>query len=953
MKEWLEAFAARYQLSPEAKAELHRYMQEEASPTKAWVGRTVFDTRTGPVSLETLEPVHAPVEEVSMGKTHWSGTNRKRNHTLHPPPALKDSRNDVAPTELMPGFSEVPEPKDDNNFLRRYEDLGQIGIGGMGEVRRARDIALNRVVAVKIIREDMREHPAALVRFVEEAQITAQLKHPGIVPVHELGHLPDDRIYFTMKEVKGQTLSKVIHSVHVDSREAGSWVESDGWNLRRLVEAFHKVCEAIAYAHSRNVLHRDIKADNVMVGDFGEALVVDWGVAKVLGRPERVTDSDLSVTTDRSQHRILETQSGNLVGTLAYMAPEQALGEVETLTPAADVFSLGGMLYEILAGRPPYVGETPAAMLHHAQQGQPHFPSLPNAQEPVSMGKTVLEIQAVTDEDEQVEWHALWIPPELLQICQKAMQHDPNDRYLDAAELAKSIAGWLDGSRKREHANKLVEEAKRLVPEIKKFRERAADKQEQAHSLLETIEAYEPDTKKMPAWDLEQEAEQLLHEAALRQAKYIQLLQGALTYAPDWEEAHHLLAQHYQQRHKESESRRDRNAAAQYAVFLQNHDVGRHFAQYLKGDGRFNLVTHPVPATVDLYEYTEVNRRLESRFVLCLGKTPKQKLPLPMGSYLLQIRAEGYETVRYPIVVHRQEDWDGVAPGEHETRSIWLPPKGSLSNNEVYVPAGWFWAGGDSQVELCFPRQKLWVEGFTLQRFPTTNAEYIEFLNDLVRQGREEEALLYVPRERASTERVAGAMIYKRNERGFFYLGPDADGDIWDPEWPVIMVDWWSAKAYADWLRETTGQPWRLPTELEWEKAARGVDGRFFPWGDHFDASWCCMRDSHIPGRLTPSVIDSYPVDESPYGVRGMAGNSRDWCIDKYTPEGHIRNNQALPAPTVAEEDPDIYRTFRGGSWLGQASGVRLASRHNALAINRASHLGIRPCRSLPVEDKG
>ncbi|TNE50876.1 MAG: protein kinase [Deltaproteobacteria bacterium] len=948
MKAWLEAFAARNKLSPEAKEELLRrwqYEQEGAIPTAAWIGRTMYDSHTEPVSLETLEPVRATAEHVSMGKTHWSGTNQKST------PPLSDSRMDVAPTELMPGFTTSP-PTQNDTFLRRYEDLGQIGLGGMGEVRRVRDIALNRVVAVKIIRDDMREHPAALVRFVEEAQITAQLKHPGIVPVHELGHLPDDRIYFTMKEVKGQTFSKVIHRVHQASRKAEVWAESDGWTLRRLVETFLKVCEAIAYAHSRNVLHRDIKADNVMVGDYGEALVVDWGVAKVLGRPDRVAaDSDLQVTTDRSQHRIHETQSGNLVGTLAYMPPEQAMGEVETLTAAADVFALGAMLYEILAGRPPFTGGSPATLLHKAQQGKPYFPPLPDSQEPVSMGKTVLEVRAVT-EVEVESWHSLWIPPELLRVCQKAMAFEPKERYAHAGELAKEITAWLDGSQKREHASQWVEKAKRLYPEIQNFRERAKNKQEQAEALLETIAPHEPETIKMPAWELEQEAKQLLHEAALRQAQYIQLLQGALTYAPGWEEAHQRLAQHYKTRHQEAESQRDHNTAAQFAVFLRQHDVGRHFADYLKGDGSFTLLTQPVAATVDLYEYAEVNRRLEPRFVLCVGKTPKRKLSLPMGSYVLHLRSEGHETVRYPIVIHRQEHWDGQAPGENEARPIWLPPKGSLSDNEVYVPAGWFWAGGDPLVEKGFERQKIWVEGFTIQRFSTTNAEYLNFLNDLVQQGREEEALRYVPRERSSSEDVPGAIIYKRDDKGHFDLGPDADGDIWDPEWPVVMIDWWSAKAYTSWLSEATGQPWRLPTELEWEKAARGVDGRFFPWGDHFDASWCCMRDSHIPGRLTPSVVDSYPVDVSPYGVRGMAGNSRDWCADEYVQDGHIHGAMALPAPSHTEEDPNHYRNFRGGSWLGQVSRVRLANRNNALAYNRASHLGLRPCRSLPDGDE-
>lgn len=969
MSAWIEEFAARNQLSEEAKAELLKAFRASPAATLMLQVPLQWEHSLGqqdfaPVSLETVEPVKSKKLDWVGDRTHWSGAVQvkpggdgsasspldgggREKQGLIPPMGWAE-RNNESPTEYMPGLP-APVSTSDDAFFRRYEDLGLIGLGGMGEVRRMRDMALNRIVAIKIIRDDLREQNAALVRFVEEAQITAQLKHPGIVPVHELGYLPDGRIYFSMKEVKGQTLGGLIQQVHQVSQKSGSWQEAqEGWNFRRLIETFHKVCEAVAYAHSRGVLHRDLKPNNVMLGGYGEVLVVDWGVAKVLGRTEREEETPFSITTDRSQHQIHATQSGNLVGTLMYMPPEQALGEVEQLTPAADVYALGAILYEILSGRPPFVAGEAAALLHLVQTGHPYFPvPIGRTSGSVVSEKTVLEIPAITES--QPHWHHLWIPPDLLQICQKAMSRQVQDRYHNAGQLAQAISSWLDGSQKREHAQKLVDQARQLLPQVEQFRAEAQEKRHRAEQILSGIKPYDPEEHKIPAWTLQDEADLCIHEAALREVEYLECLQGVLTYAADCEEAHHLLASYYQKRHQEAEAAHNATAAAQYAVQLRSHDVGRMYAAYLKGDGSFSLYTDPVGAQVDLYEYKENNRRLEERFVLHLGKTPKVELPLPMGSYMLVIRGSGHGVVRYPICIHRQEHWHGQAPGETSPRAIWLPTTHDLTEQEVYVPAGWFWAGGDPSSSDGFARQQIWVEGFSIKKFPVTNAEYQEFLNDLVAQGREEEALRCVPRERASTEGEAGAMIYKRDQDGHFVLGPDADGDIWELEWPVMMLDWRSAWAYTQWLRQRTHQDWRLPTELEWEKAARGVDGRFYPWGNHFDASWCCMRDSHTTARLMPARVDSYPVDISPYGVRGMAGNCRDWCHDVYVSAGHIQSRMALPpVPVDAVENPHCYRNFRGGSWLGQAATIRLAERHHALAYNRASHLGFRVCRSLP-----
>jgi tetratricopeptide (TPR) repeat protein/tRNA A-37 threonylcarbamoyl transferase component Bud32 len=233
-----------------------------------------------------------------------------------------------------------------------YQLLGEIARGGMGVILKGHDTDLGRDVAVKVLDANLARRPEVVRRFVEEAQIGGQLQHPGIVPVYELGLMADDRPYFTMKLVKGRTLAALLQQ-----RKAL------GDDRSRLLAIFEAVCQTMAYAHSKGVLHRDLKPANIMVGAFGEVQVVDWGLAKVLQRGgvadekralERSTLMTVIETVRSGPGSGSDSLSGSVMGTPAYMAPEQAQGEVETLDERADVFSLGAILCEILTGKPPY-----------------------------------------------------------------------------------------------------------------------------------------------------------------------------------------------------------------------------------------------------------------------------------------------------------------------------------------------------------------------------------------------------------------------------------------------------------------------------------------------------------------------------------------------------------------------------------------------------------------------
>lgn len=239
----------------------------------------------------------------------------------------------------------------------RYQVLGEIGHGGMGVVYKGRDQDLGRDVAVKVLKQEYAARPEYLSRFVEEAQIGGQLQHPGIVPVYEMGLQPDGQPYFAMKLVKGATLAAQLGR-RSDPAE----------DRRRLLGVFEQICQTLAYAHARHVVHRDLKPSNVMIGAFGEVQVVDWGFAKVLPRGGVNDEGDSRQSTPDAQLSVIETLrsesgseshsvSGTVMGTPAYMPPEQAQGEVETLDERSDVFGLGAILCEILTGAPPYCKE--------------------------------------------------------------------------------------------------------------------------------------------------------------------------------------------------------------------------------------------------------------------------------------------------------------------------------------------------------------------------------------------------------------------------------------------------------------------------------------------------------------------------------------------------------------------------------------------------------------------
>ncbi len=318
--------------------------------------------------------------------------------------------------------AEPPRPRP------RYRILRPHARGGLGEVYVAEDSELGRQVALKEIRAEHSGDPASRRRFVLEAEVTGGLEHPGVVPVYGLGCYADGRPFYAMRFVQGDTFQEALRQFH-----AGTSGRFGGLEFRQLLRRFVDVCNAVAYAHSRGVLHRDLKPSNVLLGRYGGTLVVDWGLAKPLGRSE--DGGGEATLRPRTGTALTETVAGQVLGTPAYMAPEQAAGRLDDLGPAADVYSLGATLYEILTGKVAFEGKSAATVLEAVRAGR--FPP-PRAVQP-------------------------GVPRALEAVCLKAMALRPGDRYGGALDLAAEVERWLADEAVSADREPLRERARRWV----------------------------------------------------------------------------------------------------------------------------------------------------------------------------------------------------------------------------------------------------------------------------------------------------------------------------------------------------------------------------------------------------------------------------------------------------------------------------------------------------------
>jgi serine/threonine-protein kinase len=763
------------------------------------------------------------------------------------------------------GRSDARGPAEAVSFGTRYVIEGELARGGMGRILLAFDQDLRRRIAVKVLLSSQ-DDGGRTSRFLEEAQATAQLEHPNIAPLYDAGRDPSGAPFFTMKWIRGRNLKEVLST---PGREA---------SLIRLLQIVQQAAMGVHFANSRGVIHRDLKPENVMVGDYGEVLVVDWGLAKFLGRPGTGVGEGSPVSTERREEG-QGTIEGTVQGSPAYMAPEQARGGGREIDARTDVFGLGAILYEVLTGVPPYPHAPFQVMLARARSGQ-IVPARERAPDRL-------------------------IPPALDAACRKALSARKDDRFQDAGELHAALQDYMEGihdaERRAAEAARLRGEADALRTELGRAEEKAAALRAEEHALRASLEGHDAEEKKRPLWDLSARAQVARKEAAAAFGAATAAYRAVLGIHPADRAARESLAEIFHGRLLEAEARGDREAAALYEGLVAQHDDGRYRLE-LEGAGRLRLQSDPPGAEVLLARFEERGPLLEESALEHAGKTPLD-IALPRGSYVAVLGGPGSAEVRYPFVIERSSLHDG---------RVRLPADGSIAEGFIFIPGGPTITGGDTELFPTLPRATVVVGDFFLARFPVTFEEYCLFLDEECRDD---------PSRREHVPTFG---------KEVFYAVQGADGRFgpiarFDPRMPVIAITTAAAGSYCEWLSARIGRKARLPTELEWERAARGADGRLFPWGNGFDWALAKGRLSR-PGDPFLEPVGAFPRSVSPFGVRDLAGGVNEMCEGSYG-QGH--------------------RPTRGGSWFNAAPYVFRADwRLSFDERGRATDIGFRVCYS-------
>jgi serine/threonine protein kinase len=719
-----------------------------------------------------------------------------------------------------------------DNTINRFSEVRTIGLGGIGSVLSGHESSLKRNIAIKILRPAYRSKKKFLNRFIREARATAQIEHPNIVPVHELGVMDELGVYFTMKKVEGENLRTLIHKIKEGNPE---YVAK--YTRTRLLEIFIAACNGVAFAHSKGIVHRDLKPANIMVGDFGEVLVMDWGLVKYIG-DNNLADEDHKIDLETNiadlgvRDDSMITLDGSISGTPAFMAPEQAGGRINEIDERSDLYSLGAILYTILTLKSSPFDEklTTNEVLSHVVN---NYFSPPRKRSP-----------------------KLKIPKELEAICLKAMRLNKADRYASVNDLIKDVRNFMENYPVKAYPVPLITRLAKLcrrrplVPSVLvvaifafltamamhyiesstrttsylKFadysinqgniylvrarntymniqdgiiREEDESHPERKYKLYEDLTKLEAEFNNQYDLAIEflsrVEALGLKHEQIT--SNLAKIFKNRLEFS--------ILTGNYNETRKLIEMLRLRRRKAFYDIIEKDSHLFESVKMIIQGEGKLSVNSTPPNVMVSGYR-TENFRDFdpENYESIFSSQTPLENKKLAEGSYILIFQKPELPEIRYPLQIIR---------GRIEKINVVIPAV--IPNGMAYIPAGTI--SLDSQTgDSLLSRHKIFVPGFFIKTHKVSFGEYLTFWKSLASQS--------------DRRKFMGKFISESEDRSYMNLW-DKDGILrepFKPDMPVVGITGQAAKTYCAWLAGKTKMDCRLPDSDEWERAALGVAGR-------------------------------------------------------------------------------------------------------------------------------
>lgn len=620
--------------------------------------------------------------------------------------------------------------------------------------------------------------------------------------------------------------------------------DPERWSLVRLLGLFQRLCAALEYAHDRGLLHLDVKPANIMTGEQGQLYLVDWGLCS-------------SESEDLRHMR----------GTPAYMSPEQANAKGK-ITEASDIYALGCVLYEICCGSRAFPDRTASQVLDRVRTGS--F-------------------------DRGDNWNK--ISPELRTLLDSALSRSPSARP-SARELGDGVQRFLEGSAEAERRREAALEAIRSA--LHQLEQRTV-LQGSVRRLTTRVEEARPEDwrpvdQRSSFWALEDQLRLAKIEADLALERATSYMLEAQRIDTDDPDVCKSLGEFYWDRYQESEASGESFQAHFFRGQLRALEDPIYTPRLDAGGTLVVALTCRAPVDLELWVLRErgpifeSSRRVAAAQVAPPGTHPWVSGELPVGCYELRIRSVGYRSISVPVAIQR---------GKSEALTLEPRLETAIGEDFIWVPGGACTVGGDDQTFASLPLQVAHVPDYCISKYPVTWRNYQAFLQSRVDEGHDVTKLLPTLESESipAWQVIDGAATYTS----------DPEVVAQRENWPIFCVSYHQAKEYCRWYSNKSGFSVTLPSDLEWEKAARGVDRRVFPWGNRFDPS-LCLNSKSTKSRAQPGPVGTYPYDRSPYGVRDLAGGIREWC-DAWFDE---RNG---------------LRLVRGGSWNFGEIGAHCAYR--------------------------